>query len=84
MSVITRLQYVFHHSAGEVVSSTRLTFNGEENEFLTTASIAFLIGEKEGDIWGMLNQHGLIMMDKNGQRWVAMQEVNRLFHLILF
>lgn len=74
MSTLSRIQVLFHTVAGESVTTTQLEFDERKNEYMTTASIAFLIGFTEADVWGILNSNGLIMREKNGQRWVAVKD----------
>jgi len=75
MRRLKRVQMHFHTIEGEVVTSTQLEIEGEKNEYITLASLAYLSGVTTHTICEICNSEGLIITEKDGMQWLSLKWV---------
>lgn len=67
---LQRAQLVISTLEGEVITSTLLEFEGVVNEYLTVASVRFIMGLEIEEVNRFIVQHGLITQGRHGQEWL--------------
>lgn len=70
MSRLKRSQLILQTLEGELVTSTQLAFDGVTNEYVTVASLAWLIEVTPHQIESFMAANELIMRERHGQLWV--------------
>lgn len=81
MSTLQRHQHIYTTLEGHMVSSTIIPMDDQQIEAITTTSLSILTGVHIDGITKYLAQKAVKTYERNGQEWVSIFWVDRLFTL---
>ncbi len=70
MPALKRTQLIIQTWEGDVVTSIQYEFDGVVNEYITLASLQWLLDLEDDQMPQFVERHKLIMRKKHGMQWV--------------